>query len=181
MCSIEEFVTKKIKIYKKFESASSQLACEKVFYELPFNIIQQFVLRNTKLTEQALINFVRFDDFVINSHYRQLVDMVDASTIVGEPSAPQRSVSQTNSGQASGLLAGINTSDPRLFLDLENDLDDELTEEEEMESLAFPPISQLNSTPPPAPSGRGRKRANSAHQTRVRKQKTPRKPAKKKA
>lgn len=176
--SIVEFVTKKIEIYQSVEGLSCQLATERVFFELPLGITENFLLRNHRLNKEELINYVTFSDYVIEAHYRQVTESAQRSSINDNQQAGAQANNQSAFGQSATRAAGINLSDSRLFLDLGEDQEQSLDEDFEAEFIDSPPVDHLVENPIPPNPSRTRKRGNPASTVTLRKEKSIRQAAK---
>lgn len=126
--SIVEFINRKTLIYETVEELSSQQAIERVFYELPVSICEEFVLRKSVLNKESLISFVTYSDFIINAHYRLLNERFNESQI----NDSNRSATRLPvPGRPATQPTAIDLNDHRIFFNLDSDAEDDLGEEEE--------------------------------------------------
>lgn len=172
IASIVEFVKRKIEIYETVEELSPQQATERVFFELPVPLAEEFLLRNPNLAKETLIQFVTFSDFVIEAHYRQITERAGTSSIRDD----RESGDQANRPPVFDELAtqhrSVGEREKSLFLNLNSDTDDDLDEELEGDSLSQSQLDHLSQAIASSRDSSSRKRVNSTSTLSLRKEKS---------
>lgn len=171
LSSVNEFVDRKIKVYQEVDGLSSTVATEKVFYELPLRLSEEFVRVNSELTKEKLLAFLTYNDFVIEAHYRDLTSRTAQSSLI----LPRPSTNQSNPHpvlREPAIQAGqINFQDNRLFLNLESSSETELEDNSEDISDPVAPEQSPVGDSRPASEPSSRKRAHAEKGVSVRKKK----------
>lgn len=131
--SIVDFATRKIEVYENVEGVSTETATERVFYELPLDICDQFILRNAELTKENLLTFLTYSDFVIQSQFLHLNSRTNNVRLNDANNSGQRGVSRSMPGASPAPRSAIDLGEDQLFLDLESDADDNDSAPEEID------------------------------------------------
>lgn len=169
LSSIHQFVVRKCAIYEKLEGLSSKQATEKVFFELPPRMCEEYLCTKGTLCREKLLNFVRFSDLITESHYRALGSDLDDSELNCSQSSNHQPAQQTASTVQPASSSRAIGQDPRIFLNL--DSGDETESDQSQPALASL-FGQSVAVTPAAPANinqPARKRRNSATEVTLRK------------
>lgn len=170
--SVAGFVKQKCSIYEAVEGLSPEQATERVFYELPVSIGEEFIRRKGTITREKLMDFLTYSDFVIEAHYRAITQRTNHLQINHPPNSPVDATDQSFHRLPAASSTPINLRDHRLFLNLGTNSDSEMEQQSQsqpasVDQLDFPIEDHSTAT-----ATNSRKRTSPEKRVSIRKKKS---------
>ena len=170
IASVQTFVQRKISTYESVEGLTPQQSAEKVFFELPLSLAQEFARTGRQLSKESLLEFVEFSEVVINAHFRQITEQTSRSSLADNHQSAVHADQQLMFGNEPDQQRQINFEDDRLFLDLATDEEEEVVNEEQSHSSNLEEVASLLPAASTTRRSRPSKRANVSSGVVLRKQ-----------
>lgn len=160
LSSMLEFVNSKIKVYRKIENLSEQAATERVFYELPPDLCDQFVRRKEKLNKKNLINFLTFSEIATQAQFRSISAGTQNVALNDTNNSRQSGHNQSMPAASSGKRSGVVLREPQFIPHLESETEEDTEMPKEGESESSPELELLTVPPSRNPNRSAQKRNN---------------------
>ena len=95
-----------------------------MFYDLPFDLCDQFIIRYVELTKENLTYFLTYSDFVIQGLFNQINARTNNVRLNDANDSGQRGDSQSMPGASFGPRSVVDLNESQLFLNLDSDVED---------------------------------------------------------